>query len=390
MNNIRNDVFKCLKDYLDNRGWDTDTHKYLRVLVDETLNEIAKNKDKSSHQPYKMTRQDILGKITRERINSDDAKEKVDMKKVEQEIEKIKNYDCFKQLGFYPVLKTDSGGGRGKHSYYYLDIVEHKKASTLNQNCEEKDENCEKLGDKKENIDYNYNHNLYVSIYNIKREYHKNDLNLIFKNKSESNGSINYQVTYQRKEGNHVKPSFIFNLFLKDKKIKMRSVRGISIFILLGSSFFIFIALFLYLILEIIKLFLNANLNFITFSIYCMSLIIIYKIFLNFFIPIDNLIHYRIIKAPMFFIGFNVMNAELECYLDADNGYKIYHLIEITSTCPICTAPIILAEGKPDQKAPLVGRCKEAPHAHVYSFDRMTMKGYFLGHQGYLTDTDLN
>ena len=43
-----------------------------------------------------------------------------------------------------------------------------------------------------------------------------------------------------------------------------------------------------------------------------------------------------------------------------------------------------LADGKPDQKAPLVGRCREAPHAHVYSFDRVTLRGYFLGHEGYL------
>ena len=42
--------------------------------------------------------------------------------------------------------------------------------------------------------------------------------------------------------------------------------------------------------------------------------------------------------------------------------------------------------GKPDQKAPLVGRCREAPHAHVYSFDRVTLKGFFLGHEGYLED----
>lgn len=42
--------------------------------------------------------------------------------------------------------------------------------------------------------------------------------------------------------------------------------------------------------------------------------------------------------------------------------------------------------GKPDQKQPLVGRCKEAPHAHVYSFDRMTMKGCFLGVKNYLVD----
>jgi hypothetical protein len=44
--------------------------------------------------------------------------------------------------------------------------------------------------------------------------------------------------------------------------------------------------------------------------------------------------------------------------------------------------------GKPDHKELLVGRCREAPHAHVYSFDRVTLKGYFLGHEEYLKNFD--
>ena len=89
------------------------------------------------------------------------------------------------------------------------------------------------------------------------------------------------------------------------------------------------------------------------------------------------------IKAPQFlFLALNEDEADMEMY--REDGSAITRITRFTSTCPICTAPILLEDGKPDQKAPLVGRCREAPHAHVYSFDRVTLKGYFLGHEGYL------
>lgn len=65
---------------------------------------------------------------------------------------------------------------------------------------------------------------------------------------------------------------------------------------------------------------------------------------------------------------------------------KVARITEFTAICPICSGVIDLANGKPDQKQPLVGRYREAPHAHVYSFDRMSKQGYFLGVPRYLTD----
>ena len=57
---------------------------------------------------------------------------------------------------------------------------------------------------------------------------------------------------------------------------------------------------------------------------------------------------------------------------------KITRFTKFIATCPICTADIVLREGQPDQKAHLVGRCVESPFAHVYSFDRVTMRGKYL------------
>ena len=65
---------------------------------------------------------------------------------------------------------------------------------------------------------------------------------------------------------------------------------------------------------------------------------------------------------------------------------NIARIKEFTAICPVCSGVIELANGRPVQKPSLVGRSKEAPHAHIYSFDRMTMKGYSLGVPDYLTD----
>ena len=99
--------------------------------------------------------------------------------------------------------------------------------------------------------------------------------------------------------------------------------------------------------------------------------------------PLQSLPQHRVIKAPMFFANINDDNADIEMYRNKDK-LNIARVTEFTAVCPICSGVIELANGRSDQKPPLVGRCKEAPHAHVYSFDRMTMKGYFLGVPDYL------
>ena len=111
-----------------------------------------------------------------------------------------------------------------------------------------------------------------------------------------------------------------------------------------------------------------------------------YMNFLWFFKPLHHLMTHRVSKAPLLFASLNTDNADIEMYKGAD-GYRVARITAFTSICPICTAPIELADGKPDQKPPLIGRCREAPHAHIYSFDRMTLKGYFLGHEGYLKNS---
>jgi hypothetical protein len=91
-------------------------------------------------------------------------------------------------------------------------------------------------------------------------------------------------------------------------------------------------------------------------------------------IPLWNLPEHRVIKAPMSLISFAEDHADLEMYRDKDRN-QITRVTKFKGTCPICTSDVILKDGKPDQKMPLVGRCVESPFAHVYSFDRVTLKG---------------
>lgn len=81
--------------------------------------------------------------------------------------------------------------------------------------------------------------------------------------------------------------------------------------------------------------------------------------------------------------GYVDDNADMEMY-KGDSKFRITRITAFQSVCPICSAQIQIDYGKPDHKELLVGRCRESPLAHVYSFDRDTLKGFFLGHEGFL------
>ena len=95
-----------------------------------------------------------------------------------------------------------------------------------------------------------------------------------------------------------------------------------------------------------------------------------------------SLVSRRIIKAPAFLLSGNQFNADLELFRPTD--FNIARVSEIISICPICASQIQLSYGDDIYKYYLVGRCRNAPDDHVFSFDRMKLTGFFLGHEGYL------
>lgn len=62
--------------------------------------------------------------------------------------------------------------------------------------------------------------------------------------------------------------------------------------------------------------------------------------------------------------------------------YKKVKLTKYVALCTICNAKVELARGEPDFPRRVIGRCKESPQEHVFSFDRVTKLGSFLGKMG--------
>lgn len=245
----------------------------------------------------------------------------------------------FGSIGYRPIFKFDiSTGGRGKESLLWLDIEKYTK----DENTLDNDFYIEKTTD-------------------------------IFK------------ITYSRKDANEVKPSWFTKLVFKNNELKMRSVKGIAVMLFFMSGIIVEFLLVAFAFLVFLLIRDLKTLKLWEALLYCTFVPMAYLSWVGLFRPLHNLMTHRVIKAPDFFISISAENADIEMYKGKD-GYKVARVTEFIATCPICSAPIELADGKPDQKAPLVGRCREAPHAHVYSFDRVTLKGFFLGHEGYLKD----
>jgi hypothetical protein len=88
----------------------------------------------------------------------------------------------------------------------------------------------------------------------------------------------------------------------------------------------------------------------------------------------------RIIMAPDILLNFSEYGVQLELTrIDNTPGSASrLGLVRYAATCPICGARVLLASGGSEFHGRLVGRCKESPDEHVFSFDRVTRSGKFL------------
>ena len=93
--------------------------------------------------------------------------------------------------------------------------------------------------------------------------------------------------------------------------------------------------------------------------------------------PFIRLIDDRVVKAPAWVVGLTEDPCELEMHRQ-DNA-QWTRLVRFSAECPLCDGNVELRPGKPEHRFPLVGRCSNSPHAHVYSFDRMLLKGSYIG-----------
>jgi hypothetical protein len=343
-------VFNELHNQLLNYPSDTLWDKYLQVIVNEQLRKL-KYLDEG-FEPEKLSRQQIYAKaknVDEKKVDSQVAKNAVKIPKLKLTLASFidSQPDCkkaFVKLGYVPVIiSSTSDGGAKNRTLLWMDIQAIENTTVQQEHVDD----AEGLGSD---------------------DYIDDEFNIII---------------YERKAASEIKPSLLTRVFFRKGELKIRSVRGVLLMILMMLSFLldVFVALFSLLIVLLIN-------NIPDFKLWqaLLFLLFIPVAYLNwryFFMPLYLLPYNRVIKAPMLFSNINVDNADIEMYRNKDK-LNVARVTEFTATCPICSGIIELANGKPDQKQPLVGRCKESPYAHVYSFDRMTMKGYFIGFLGYL------
>ena len=342
MKNKHLELFKELKKQLDSYPNETNNQRYLQIMLERRLKNLSVNSD-DNYEPDKISRKIIYAidkEVSLDEVDSKEAQNLINIGKIQKDLYEFvrtqMDSDLINRVGYMPIIKVDpSKGGRGKEKLFWLDIelLESLAVSELQYD-----------DDTPENY---------------------------------------YEVTYQREPTSKVKPSLFIRLFFRNGELKMYSPKGLLLIALMLTSLLLDILIVLFSIVFIIFMKDVPTLSLVTALTIIALIPFAYVNYLWFFKPLHHLMTHRVSKAPLLFVSLNTDNGDVEMYKGAD-GYRIAKITAFTSICPICTAPIELADGKPDQKPPLVGRCREAPHAHVYSFDRMTLKGYFLGHEGYL------
>ena len=355
MKNIYLAVFEELEKQFINFPRHTFYDHCLKAVVEAQLNKIKYSDE--DFEPDKLSRQDIYAKargVNKNTVSSQVAKNKIKTDRLNVELEKfIKSQpDCeqaFKDIGYLPeVISSVSEGGAKNKTYVWMSIK-----AIENEEVDEEEQIAKSI---------------------------------VFE--SEDNEDLS-SITYERKAASDIKPSLFTKIFFKKGELKILSFRGILLMVLLMLSFLVDICIAIFSLLVILLLSELSNFRLWQVMLFVAFIPVAYLNWRYFFMPLYMLPYHRVVKAPMFFANINVDNADIEMYRNKDK-LNIARITEFTATCPLCSGLIDLANGKPDQKQPLVGRCREAPHAHVYSFDRMTMKGYFLGVPRYLTGETQN
>lgn len=189
-------------------------------------------------------------------------------------------------------------------------------------------------------------------------------------------GPAHRQIIYTRTENGEVQPALFLRLIFRKGVLENRSWRGLMMFItvLFGMG-----SLLLWVLASIWSL--STIDQALTLRQLASSVLVV---FLAWFIwrgvhqPWVELVDNRVVKAAAPLLALKEDSAELEMYRD-DAKRPWTRFVRFSSDCPFCGGRVLLAEGKPDHLMPLVGRCGESPHAHVFSFDRARLSGVYIG-----------
>lgn len=184
------------------------------------------------------------------------------------------------------------------------------------------------------------------------------------------------QIVYVRTENGEVQPTLLLRLIFRKGVLENRSWRGalMLIIVLLGMGF-----LLLWVFASLWSL--SAIDQALTLRQLASSALVVSVAWITWrgmHQPWVELVESRVVKAPSPLLSLKEDSAELEMYRD-DTKRPWTRFVRFSSDCPFCGGRILLAAGKPDHQVPLVGRCGESPHAHVFSFDRARLSGVYIG-----------
>ena len=183
-------------------------------------------------------------------------------------------------------------------------------------------------------------------------------------------------IVYSRTEEGEVKPTLFLRVLFRNGVLPNRSWRGglLLTSIVLGVGFWLlWIAASIFSLSEP-----DQPLTLRQLVAAVVVLLMAWFMYSRLYQPWVDLVLQRVVKAPELLLSINEQPAELEMYRD-DAMRPWTRFVRFSSDCPICGGRVLLADGKPDHKMPLVGRCSESPHVHVFSFDRARLSGVYVG-----------
>lgn len=184
------------------------------------------------------------------------------------------------------------------------------------------------------------------------------------------------RIEYRRTEPGEVKPSWLMRLVFRNGELKNRSWRGL---LLLASILIGMLLLGLWFLVGVWSVSsLDQGLTLRQLGSTAFFVLCVWFMWGSFYAPWWRLVDDRVIKVPTTMLSIWEDSAELEMHRDSE-GDKWTRFVRFSGDCPLCSGQVLLMTGKPDQVLPLVGRCIESPHAHVFSFDRARLAGIYIG-----------
>jgi hypothetical protein len=184
-------------------------------------------------------------------------------------------------------------------------------------------------------------------------------------------GETRYVVQYDLTLPNMIKPSWLARVLIGSGSFVTRSARGA----LWMSIFLLLIAVGVMSALTTLGfVYVRRPLQTSDLASLFVLFVTVWLVWLTFLRPMVWLVEDRIILATELWVAWGEENAQLELSKGSDNKTRL-QLVRFSAVCPICAGTVHLRYSQGPNRRRLIGCCDEAPHDHVFSFDRVLRRG---------------